>query len=242
MVLIKTKIEAGYRAIQCTSVKLYTHQAMTCVCTVILGGPIREARNLSSTAGQMIISTFQINSQYPSVSCEELYGCNIPPFFSKPFSRFSHLFCFLSSSALRGLSEFMTHHMLLEIVSGLLSFCMALGGLLLFLGSKGVVRGFAAFYSCLQMLLLGLCLSLISQIIFKIFFIFFPWAISPLLPSAFFQPSSEPIHLLLHPKSWLRGTAHLPASHRIPGSRRSCLPATPMCSKQPWCLLPTGVC
>lgn len=59
MVLIKTKIKAGYRAIHHISVKLYTRQAMTCVRTVILGGLIREARNLSSVAGQMIISSFQ---------------------------------------------------------------------------------------------------------------------------------------------------------------------------------------
>lgn len=53
----------------------------------------------------------------------------------------------------------MTHRMVLEIVINLPSFRVALGGLLLLLGSNGMVRGCAAFYSCLQMLLLGLYLS-----------------------------------------------------------------------------------
>lgn len=53
----------------------------------------------------------------------------------------------------------MTQRMLLEMVSDLLSFCMALGGLLLFPGSNSMVRGFAAFYSCLLKLFWGLYLS-----------------------------------------------------------------------------------
>lgn len=111
---------------------------MPCVRTVILGGLVREARDLSSVAGQTIISGFQNLSTFLSVLGGALW------FFSQLFPRGSHLFGSLGTAAL---SEFMTHHMLLEMVSDLLSFYAALGGSLIFPRSSGMVRGFVGFSS-----------------------------------------------------------------------------------------------
>lgn len=69
MVLIKTQIKAGCRAISNTSVKLCTHQAMTYVCTEILGGLIRNARNLLSVAGPKNNSSLQKQLIFLSASC-----------------------------------------------------------------------------------------------------------------------------------------------------------------------------
>ena len=98
------------------SVKLYIHQVMPCVSTVILGGLIREARGLSSLAGQIITSSIQ----KLSASFEELYCFDTAHSLASPFPNYIILFVLLGLLPLRGLSKFMTHHVLLEMVSSFL--------------------------------------------------------------------------------------------------------------------------
>lgn len=76
-----------------------------------------------------------------------------PIFLASPFPNYIILFVLLGFLPLRGLGKFLTRPVLLEALSDLLFFCMALGCLLLFPRSNGMFRSFAAFNSCLQVLL-----------------------------------------------------------------------------------------
>lgn len=162
---------------------------MPCVSTVILRGLIREGRKLSSLARQMITSSIQ----KLSASFEELYCFDIAHSLASPFPDYTILFVLLGLLPLRGLSKFMTHHVLLEMVSNLLLtfFLHGPSSLAPFIGSNRIVRIFAAFNTCLQVLLLVFYQSYISQANLKTYI--FLWALSPLLLSV--QPSPEPDHL-----------------------------------------------
>lgn len=195
---------------------------MPCVSAVILGGLIREARNLSGLAGQIITSCVQKFS----ASFEELYCFDIACSLASPFPDYIILFVLLGLLPLRGLRKFVTKHVLIEMVSTYF-FLHRPSSLAPFCGSSSMVRIFAAFSSCLQVFLLVLYRSYISQANLKT--CIFLRALSRLLLSV--QPSPEPVHLLQHLKSWLRGAAYLTAPHKILRSTWSCPAVTPKCSK-----------